>query len=1045
MINLDKKFLMKIFLFLLIGSISLSSKSFASFSMIKMQQVQQRSITGTVTDESGETLLGATVQVKGTTRGAQTDLNGEYLLRASTGETLSFSYLGYKTLEIIIQDQDVINAVLEFDQTILDEVVVVGYGTQKKVNLTGSVQTVTFDDATNQPVANAGQLLYGRFSGVQLTQTSGSPGADGSSITIRGVGTFGSRTPLVVIDNIQYDGLAAFNNLSPADIQSVTVLKDASSLAIYGARGANGVILVTTRQGSEGDLKVEYNGYYGSQSATVIPNFLGSLDYATLMNEKFRNENGPLFDPRYSAAQIEAITNGSLPDEFANTSWADEILTDAPIAKHNLSFTGGNNRTTYRVSTGYLQQDAIIRSKFKSERFNFSLNLNSQIKEWLKVSTVTNAFWRRNEGPAGGQGAFSGDNGIIYSFQRTAPTIPLFYSNGEYGVVDGAYTNDNPSLLTQNPLRRGFLGDYEQDNINISTRTGLTFDIIEGLSFETSGSANIISNNVSDFTPTQLQNDWEGNMVIRSDLNRLSNSTAFNYTLINENILRYERQLNEDNNISTLFGHSVLYNKNDGFTAVANGFASDEFIEFNAGAIEDFATGGASEDAYQSFFTRINYNFKEKYLAEFNYRIDGSSRFGKTNKYGYFPSASFGWRVSEENFFSKIENINNLKLRLSWGITGNDRIDRYGYQTLLSYNQDYYLGNTSVLGASITRLGNPTIRWEETEQIDIGLDLVMFNNQLEFVSDYFKRNSKDILYANFPVPNTLGVTSLVAENAASMTNEGIEFGVNYRGMVNNKVSYSFGTNLTKFLTRSEVTGLGDGGEETITNTTIIRIGEPFRAYYGYRAIGIFQDLSEVANAPVHFNGNSGAGDIRYADISGPDGVPDGFIDDFDRTIIGNPNPSWLINFNASVEFAGFDINLLFQGVSGVDRLLMGNGNLPMPDNRSNVLNYWIDRWTPENPSSNLPRVGGQNNLVVSSFYVQDASYLRLKNLEIGYTLSDKLTRNLNIDQFRIYFAAQNIFTLTGLEYFDPEGASGSQSNRQAPLYKTITLGVNLKL
>jgi TonB-linked SusC/RagA family outer membrane protein len=1038
--KLDQFLSLRIVLLLMMSAILFTSESLAYAEM----QAQQREISGTVIDENGEELLGATVQVKGTTRGAQTGINGEYTVFASQGEILVFSYIGYKTLEVTVTDQTEINVVLEIDETVLEEVVVVGYGTQKKVNLTGSVQTVSFDEAVNQPVSNSAQLLYGRFSGVQLTQTSGNPGADGSSVVIRGVGTFGSRAPLVVIDNIQYDDLAAFNNLSPSDIASVTVLKDASSLAIYGARGANGVILVTTKKGRVGELTVEYNGYYGTQNPTVVPEYLGALDYATLMNEKFRNEDGPQFDPRYTAEQIDAIANNTLPDQFANTNWADEVLTSAPITKHNLSFRGGNQRTTYRVSAGFLQQDAIVRSKFKSERFNFGFNITSDVKDWLRVSSVTNAFWRRNEGPTGGQGAFDGDNGIIYSFQRTAPTIPLFYSNGEYGVVDGAYTNNNPSLLTQNPLRRGYLGDFEQDNINISTRTGITVELLEGLSFETSGSANIISNNVSDFSPTQLQNDWEGRLVITSDLNRLSNSTAFNYTLINENILRYEKAINKDNNISTLLGHSVSYARNDGFGATATGFASDQFREFNAGATEDFASGGASEDTYQSFFTRINYNFKEKYLAEFNYRIDGSSRFGEDNRYGYFPSGSIGWRISEEDFLSQIENINNLKVRVSWGITGNDRIARYGYQTLLSYNQDYYLGNSPILGASITRLGNPNIRWEETEQIDVGLDLNMFNNQLEVVADYFKRDSKDILYANFPIPNTLGVTSLVAENAASMTNEGIELGINYRAMFN-KVSYSFGTNLTKFLTRSEVTGLGDGGEETITGTSIIRIGEPFRAYYGYQAVGIFQDLSEIANAPIHFNGNSGPGDLRYADLSGPDGVPDGFIDNFDRTVIGNPNPNWLINFNASIEFAGFDVNVLFQGVSGVDRLLMGNGNLPMPDNRSNALEYWLDRWTPENPSNSLPRVGGQNNELVSSFYIQDASYLRLKNLEIGYTLSKDLTRKLNVDHLRVFFGAQNIFTLTGLEYFDPEGATGSQSNRQAPLYKTVTLGINLKL
>jgi len=315
----------------------------------------------------------------------------------------------------------------------------------------------------------------------------------------------------------------------------------------------------------------------------------------------------------------------------------------------------------------------------------------------------------------------------------------------------------------------------------------------------------------------------------------------------------------------------------------------------------------------------------------------------------------------------------------------------------------------------------------------------LFNNQLEIVADYFNRNSKNILYDNFPVPRTLGVTNLVAENAASMVSEGIEFGTRYRGGSRN-FNFSVGADITKFLTRSEVTGLGAGGEETITAFDIIRVGEPFRAYYGFEAIGIFQSFSEIADAPTQFSGNTAPGDIRYADING-----DGVIDENDRTVIGNPNPNWLINFNGSVNYRWFDLSVLFQGVIGVDRLLMGNGNLPMPDNRSNVLRRWEDRWTSDNPSETLPRVGGRDNDLVSSFYIEDGSYLRLKNLEVGYTLSSNITQRFNVNSFRMFVGAQNILTFTGLENFDPEGGRGRFSNRNAPLYKTITFGINLKL
>lgn len=1006
----------------------------------------QSMITGTVEDSKGQPLTGATVLVENTSKGVFTDTDGKFSIQASKGEVLLISYIGFAKASIAIGDQTSYTITLREDAATLEEVVLVGYGSQKKVNLTGAVQTVTFKEEVNQPVTNSGQLLYGRFSGVQLTQSSGNPGADGSSIVIRGIGTFGNSTPLIVIDNIQYDNLAAFNNLAPQDIESITVLKDASASAIYGARGANGVILVTTRKGLKGSGKISYNSYYGQQEATVVPRFLNSIDYATLMNEKYRNEDGVGFTPRYTEEQIAAIRSGSLPDQFTNTSWADEVLQRAQMTNHNLSLSGGGASSSYRFSLGYLGQDAIVKSKFKTERFNLSFNMNAKLKDWATLSSVTNSFWSRDEGPTGGQNAFSGDNGIIYSFQRAAPTIPTYYSNGEYGIVDGAYLNDNASFLTQNPLRRGFLGNYESDQINLSHRSGLAFQLTKDLSFETSGSANIIFTNVSDFSPRAELNDWDGNLVTNNQLNSLSNSASLQYRLLNENILKYNKTLADVHNFGALAGHSVMYFRSDNFSGQLSGFPTDNLEEFNGGGVVDPAvSGGAFEEAYQSFFGRINYNYDGKYLVEFNLRRDGSSKFNSNNRYGNFPSASVGWRVSEESFMEDIDFINNFKLRASWGISGNDRIGNYIFAQTYNPGIDYVLGDdATVVGVAVTSLANPSIRWEQTAQFDIGLDMSLFDNRVEIVADYFNRNSTDILYTNFPVPNTLGVTNLQAQNAASMVNKGFELGINHRNNVG-KWRYSVGGNLTRLLL-NEVTGLGDGGEETVTNTNIIRIGEPFRAYYGYQAVGIFQSLEEVVNSPTQFgNANTAAGDLKYADISGPEGVPDGVIDGDDRVVIGNPNPDLLVNFSGSLEYAGFDLNVLFQGVRGVDRLLMGNGNFPMDDNRSNALEYWLDRWTPENPSNNLPRVGGQNNTIVSSFYIQDVSYLRLKNLEVGYSLPRSVLERINIEKLRIFVGTQNLLTFTGLEHFDPEGANGSQSNRNAPLYKTVTFGVNLKL
>jgi TonB-linked SusC/RagA family outer membrane protein len=1011
--------------------------------LLSLGSLAQNTIKGTVSDPNGDLLPGASLTVKGTTRGVTTDFDGGFTLVASLGETIQVSYLGYETTSFKVDSKKTYSIMLKESASQLDEIVVVGYGTQKKVNLTGAVQTVTFKDEVNQPVTNSGQLMYGRFSGVQLSQTSGSPGADGSSIQIRGIGTFGSTTPLIVIDNIQYEGLGAFNALAPSDIESISVLKDASSLAIYGARAANGVVLVTTRKGKADKFEVSFNSFYGTQEATIKPEFLGSLDYATLMNEKFRNQNGVNFDPRYTPAQLDAIATGSLPNQFANTNWANEVLTFAPLQNHNLSFSGGNNKTTYRLSVGFLNQEAIVRSKFSTERYNMSLNINSDVKDWLKISSVTNAFWRINKGPAGGQSAFDGDNGIIYSFQRAAPTIPLFYSNGEYGFVDGAYLNTNASLGTQNPLRRGYFGNYESNQINLSTRLGMTFKITDNFSFETSGSANLVYSDESNFSPRNTQRDWDGNIIIQNDLNSLSNSSNFSQTLLNENVFRFNKTINKIHQFDLLAGHSVYYFKSDGFNGSLSGFPTDNIEEFSGGGIvEPSVGGGASEDVKQSFFGRLKYNYDEKYLAEINFRYDASgSAFGPDNLYGAFPSASLGWKISKENFMKDVKLINDLKLRVSYGLVGNDKgAGRYVYEQTYNPGLDYVLGNDVIVGGvAITSLANPFIRWEQSELLDVGIDFGMLRNKLQIEAGFFRKNSTDILYANFPVPATVGVTNIGAKNSASMISEGIEFNGSYRGNIGG-LKYNVGGNFTTFF-RNEVTSLGEGGEETITASNILRIGEPFRAYFGYQAIGIFQSINEIANAPTQLgNTVTGPGDIRYADVN-----EDGVVNQDDRVVIGNPNPDLLYNFNASFEYNNFDFNFLFQGVHGVDRLIQGNGNLPMVDDRSNVLTYWLNRWTPQNPSTSLPRIGGQNNQIVSDFYIQDASYLRLKNLEVGYSLPKDIIDKMKISKLRIFAGAQNLLTFTGLENFDPERGSGTQSNRAAPLYKTITLGINLKL
>lgn len=917
-------------------------------------------ITGSVVSGAdGQSIPGVSITVKGASSGTVTGADGNFsLVVPSRQSVLVFSNIGYTSQEVPVGNQTEIKVTLQEDVALLSEVVVVGYGEQKKINLTGAVETIRFDDAVNIPVTNSSQMMYGRFSGVQLTQSSGLPGADGSSINIRGIGTFGNSNPLVVIDNIQYDGLAEFNNLAPSDIESISVLKDASASAIYGARGANGVIVVTTKKGTKGKLTVDYNAYTGLQRVTVVPEYLDAVNYATLRNERDRNANGANAPLRYSAADIEAIRNGSKPDQFANTNWARETLRDAPIQNHYLSFSGGSDNLTYRVSLGYLNQQAIVRGKFKSDRYTLGLNLSSKANQWLTISNVTNAYWSKFRGPSGGAGAITGETGIINQFQRSAPTIPAYYANGEFGIVDGSYQNVNFSYPATNALQTGVRGDNEQDNINISERIGLSAKIAKGLTFETSGSLVLNFQNTSNFTPTLTTRDWAGAIVGQGLLNSLSNDLDFNYRLLNENILRYTTSWNQTHNLQLMAGHSVIYDKNDGFAGSLQGFPSDNIQEFSGGGvINPSVSGSASEVAWQSFFGRVNYNYKEKYLLEFNLRRDGSSKFGPNKRYGNFPSVSAGWNIARESFMREVPWVSNFKIRSSWGISGNDRIGNYIYEQTYNTGLDYVLGNDAVVGAvALTSLANPNITWETIRQLNVGLDLELFQNRLYFSADYFRRNSTDILYTNFPVPNSLGVTNLAAQNAAGMLNRGLELTANYTETFGG-LKVNLGANVTR-MADNKVTSLGAGGEETISGNSIIRIGQPFNAYYGYQVLGVFQSKEEVAGAPVQFGSPLTApGDLRYADVSGPGGQPDGKVDAFDRVVIGNPFPKLIYNFNANLEYRGLDFTVLFQGLNRVDRVLNGNGQLPMADDRNNALSYWIDRWTPESPSTGTTPVG----------------------------------------------------------------------------------------
>jgi len=1002
-------------------------------------------IKGTVTDGADQTPLpGVNITEVGTQNGTASDENGNFTFTVNGPQsTLRFSMIGYAPQDIELDGRTYLAVTMTLSSQKLDQIVVIGYGVQEKINLTGSVQTLRMDSVVNIPVTNSAQLMYGRFSGVQLTQGGGLPGSDGSSINIRGLGTFGNAAPLVVIDGMQFDGLGEFNRLAPADIESITVLKDASAGAIYGARGANGVIVVNTKQGRDSDFRVEYNNYFGFQRPTIMPRYLDAVQYAELMNEKFKNEaDGKPYNPRYTDEQLQQIRDGSNPDQFANTDWAKETLRDAPLQNHYLALTGGSGKTNYRFSLGYMGQGAVVTGKFHLDRYNFRANVQSRIKSWLSLDNNLNGSLNKFKGPSGGSGVVSN---MIYSFRRNAPTIPAYYSHGGYGYVDGAWQNVNPSLGTEfQPLQLGYLGDFVSHDYSINDRLSVKA-AFGNFSLESAGTVNLDFRDESNFRPTVEKRDYDNNIISFNDQNSLTNSFNKHYRLMNENLIRYDSDFG-DHRLGVMAGHSVIYDRWDNFQGSLENFPSDNLQEFNAGGVANpTVSGGGSEEAMQSFFGRVNYSYLGRYLFEANVRRDGSSKFGPGNRYGTFPSFSAGWRISEEPFMKGLASsqaLTSLKLRGSWGRTGNNGIGNYIYDQTYNAGLDYVLGNDVVVsGVALTSLANPTILWETSEQYNIGLDAAFLNNRLSLETDFFNRRSYNILYTNFPIPGSLGVSSLAAQNAAEMVNQGVEMNLNFTDR-QGEFRYTVGVNLTHFA-ENEVTSLGSG-VQTIDGNTIIREGAPYQAYYGYVMEGIFQTEAEVEAAPIQFGSpRTAPGDIRYADLSGPEGVPDGVIDGFDRTVIGNPYPRWLYGFHASLNFKGVDLSVLMQGIGEVDRIFIGNGQTPLNDERSNGLSYWINRWTPENPSQTLPRMGGANNHILSSFYIHNVSYLRLKNIELGYTLPQDILHKMKVNGIRVFVSGQNLLTFTKMENFDPERATGNANARNAPIYKAITAGLNV--
>ncbi|EXZ04412.1 tonB-linked outer membrane, SusC/RagA family protein [Bacteroides fragilis str. DS-208] len=1009
-----------------------------------MQQ-QNLKVSGVVTDEAGEPLIGVSVLVKGTTLGNITDLNGRFSLDVPEGSILEISYIGYKTQSIKAQ-REPMNIVLKEDAQKLDEVVVVGFGTQKKVNLTGSVSAVTGDDISKRPVANAAILLQGQIPGLRVNQGLGQPGGEGTSFRIRGQGTFSSAgsDPLILINGVP----GSMTNLDPSVIESVSVLKDAASAAIYGARAANGVILVTTKQGAVGDkVHISYHGNVGLHTPTKLyDRVTNSVEYMELANLAWKNSGT---GKQYTQDQINLYRNNVGDPQYPNFDWQDYMFRTAVVQTHNLSMAGSTEKTTYNVALNFVDQPGTMRG-FKYRKYNATIDLTARITNFIKVGTYANLMYGETEQPRQGQ------NDAFLSTLSQAPTYMPWLPDDGTGIrrwTSSAYSfeshNKNmPAIIGDNAMKR-------DDNFDINAQLWLEINLAKGLTWYTKGAARLQSNK---------SKDWRGSTTYTYDYHTGERSSELDkgglglsvgdgrrfYTNL-YSYLKYDLSLVDNaHNFSLMVGYNQESEKYETLNAYRKDFAFDLPV-LNAGGTADWSNSGGEEEwAIQSLFGRFNYDFKERYLFEANMRYDGTSRISDENRWGVFPSFSVAWRATEEEFIKNLNLnwLNNFKLRGSWGQLGNQNIGLYPYQAMISGVDDYPFTKTSdgvIIGYQQTAYANRNIKWETTTITDIGFDLQVFDG-LSVTFDWYKKTTDDILRSS-QVSSLLGLSAPTVNNG-SVENKGIEVALNYANMVKGGTFRGFRYNAGVYFDRSR-NKLTEFGAEEIGSYSIKREGLPYDEYYMLECIGVFADQAEINASPKQFNDNTQPGDLKYKDISGPDGKPDGVIDNYDRRTFSGRFPGFEYGINASATWKGFDLSLIGQGVADKKYYTTDWGVQPFMQGSSPNKDYIKHMWTEENPyGAKHPKLywqdmGGGKNTRPNSYYLKDASFFRLKNLTLGYTLPRVWTEKANISKVRIYFSGDNLLTLTPYKGLDPE-RNGDGRDAIYPQNRIYSFGLNVE-
>jgi TonB-linked SusC/RagA family outer membrane protein len=1020
--------------------------------------VSQVTVSGVVTDDKNQPLPGVSINVKGTSIGTATNENGRYALNVpSADDTLVFSYIGFAPQQQALAGRTTLNVVLVPVSSNLNDVVVIGYGTQKKQNVTGAIASVPMQEISDMPVSNVATALQGKIAGVVIQQNSGSPGRT-PAIKVRGFGSISAgNSPLIVVDG-NIVSASTFGLLDAAEIDKIDVLKDASSAAIYGSRGSNGVIMVTTKKGQPGKSRMNLNVFTGFQQVTKKLDVLSSQEYAEFAKDAANNaylDNVPgaqISDPnsarpsnflryRYPRGDLYDWLNFDDPARVAalpDHNYQDLIFRTAPISNFQFSAGGGTDNVQYSVSAGYLTQDGIIK---RSAMDRYTLRANVDIKAAPKFTfgiNINPSYKITDEVRTDGHWA---DNGIINAALNTMPMAPIYKADGSYSSMAELAAPYNLPGIT-NPVANITEYNSKFHEINLLSNVYAEYRFLPNLKYRVSGNAHLYQNRRNAYTTSKMPLNQQ--LPPTAATGNAFSEQAVRW-LVNQ-VLTYNVSFNDAHNLEVLVGTESNKQQYQSSNAAGNTFANDIVQTLNAAGQPASVTSQETENATVSYFGRISYNYKTKYLLNVSVRRDGASTFGPDNRFGNFPAASAGWRVTEEPFMQNLPVLSELKLRVSYGLSGNNDFGNYAYAgNLGATNYSFY--NNVVTGLAISSLGNPSLSWERNQQLDLGVDIGLLKNRISLTVDYYDRITKDLLLS-VNVPTLTGFGS-ANKNIGRMSNKGFEFGVNSYNLTG---AFTWNTSANLSFNRNKVLALGPTGDPLrngsgVGETNITMIGHPIGSFFGYKQTGIFRDAADV-HANPHDN-TTRPGDVKYEDVN-----KDGKIDANDRTIIGNNQPDFIYGMTNSFSYKGIDLSIAIQGTQGGQILNLSRRFFDNLEGGGNNLAIALDRWrSPENPGNGkVPRANARttgNNNAVSSRWVEDGSYLRIQNISLGYKLPKSVINRLKLQQVWIYASAQNLYTWTNYTNFNPEvsnyevALTGGVDYGSYPLARTVTFGINV--